>query len=297
MANLKSLFSTFKLDGIVVKQLDQYLLSLNAKDEDRATDVNSPSQVGACIRARYYARIGVTSDGNSIDARTRRIFDNGTGMHERIQDYLKKQGMLLMDEIPVFNTAYNILGSSDGIIDNDRELVILELKSINSNGFSRLKTVREDHEMQGLVYVYCVEEQRKVIQELVKTDKYKSSKAKRRRLYASMYQHLQDGAKYTREEKIAFRIDMHLKLDELLSRVVVPITKAVFVYENKDTQEMKEFIVSAEEAKSKEIISEFLADYEYLNQCVENRVVPDRICSSKSDPNGRWCSYKVECFN
>ena len=104
---LKAVFSAMKREGYVIKDLDLYLLSLNATDEDRAIDVNAPSQAGTCMRARYYARTGAPRDFGSVDARTRRIFDNGTKTHERLQEYLLKQGMLLMDEVPVHNYEYN----------------------------------------------------------------------------------------------------------------------------------------------------------------------------------------------
>ena len=71
---LKAVFSAMKREGYIVKDLELYLLGLNATDEDRAIDVNAPSQAGVCMRARYYARTGAPKDGASIDARTRRIF-------------------------------------------------------------------------------------------------------------------------------------------------------------------------------------------------------------------------------
>ena len=80
---LKSVFNAMKRDGYVVKDLDLYLLSLNGTDNDRAIDVNAPSQIGKCLRQRFYARTGAESNSNAVDARTRRIFDNGTKTHER----------------------------------------------------------------------------------------------------------------------------------------------------------------------------------------------------------------------
>ena len=152
---LKAVFSAMKREGYIVKDLDLYLLGLSATDEDRAIDVNAPSQAGVCMRARYYARTGAPRDGASIDARTRRIFDNGTKTHERLQEYLLKQGMLLMDEVPVHNYEYNIQGHTDGVLKlSASERGILEIKSINSNGFSSLKGAKEDHRKQGLVYIF-----------------------------------------------------------------------------------------------------------------------------------------------
>ena len=47
---------------------------------------------------------------STIDARTQRIFDNGTGMHERIQAYLKAEGSLVFDEIPLIDEDLKIQG-------------------------------------------------------------------------------------------------------------------------------------------------------------------------------------------
>lgn len=297
MADLKNLFNTFKRDGYVVKYLDQYLLGLNSHDEDRATDVNSPSQVGVCMRARYYSRTGAVGDPNSVDARTRRIFDNGTKMHERVQEYLTQQGMLLMSELPVFDKDYKILGSSDGIIRiSEDEIAILELKSINSNGFSRLTEVKDEHYMQGLVYVYCVERHRQYIHKLIEDGSYAKSRPNRRKVYVSLYPHLKDGSKHDREDKIAYRVNTHIQLDDILSVTKTPVTKSVFVYENKDTQDMKEFVVSSTDEKAKDVTSYFLRDYKLLNSFVDNHEIPDRCCSSKSDSQCRWCGYKTECW-
>ena len=94
---LKSVFNAMKREGYVIKDLDLYLLSLNGEDNDRAIDVNAPSQIGGCLRSRYYSRTRASRDTNAVDARTRRIFDNGTKTHERLQQYLEEQGMLLME--------------------------------------------------------------------------------------------------------------------------------------------------------------------------------------------------------
>ena len=296
---LKAVFSAMKREGYIVKDLDLYLLGLNATDEDRAIDVNAPSQAGVCMRARYYARTDAPRDGASIDARTRRIFDNGTKTHERLQEYLLKQGMLLMDEVPVHNYDYNIQGHTDGVLKlSASERGILEIKSINSNGFSALKGAKDDHRKQGLVYIFCLEERRKFLQSTYKTRAaFDKSKSKRMKEYAQLYQHLKDGNKFTRAEKIQFQCELHLKMDSILYDTKVPITKAVFLYENKDTQDLKEFTVSSLEASSKNILAEVLDEYAQLNEYVEDGEVPPRCSKNKSDPACRWCNFKTECWN
>ena len=296
---LKSVFNAMKREGYVIKDLDLYLLSLNDEDNDRAIDVNAPSQIGKCLRQRFYARTSADRDSNAVDARTRRIFDNGTKTHERLQHYLAEQGMLLMDEIPVLNAEYNIQGHTDGLIAVSKvEKAILEIKSINSNGFSQLKTAKDEHVQQGLSYVYCVEERRKYLRETyANLEEFEAYKEELMEEYALNYQHLKGGRKFTREEKIQFQCELHYKMDYILMQTNTPITKVVFLYENKDNQELKEYCVSSREAKSQEILTGVLDDCANLNDYVANGVVPPRCSSSKSSMECRFCPYSVECWN
>lgn len=296
---LKAIFASMKREGYVIRDLELYLLSLNATDEDRAIDVNAPSQIGTCMRARYYARTQAQKDGVSIDARTRRIFDNGTKTHERLQSYLLEQGMLLMDEVPVHNYEYNIQGHTDGVLRlSAAEKGILEIKSIKSDSFSALKDAKEEHKKQGLTYIFCLEERRKYLRATYPTrEEFDASLKKRMKEYAKLYQHLKDGRKHTRAEKIKFQCDLHAKMDSILFDTKVPITKAVFLYENKDNQELKEFVVDSREAASKNILQEILQECSDLNDFVSEGTIPPRCGRSVSDSACRWCSYKTECWN
>lgn len=296
---LKNVFNAMKREGYVIKDLDLYLLSLNEQDNDRAIDVNAPSQIGKCLRQRYYARTQAERDCNSIDARTRRIFDNGTKTHERLQEYLTKQGMLLMDEIPVLNEYYNIQGHTDGLLSLSRlEKAVLEIKSINSNGFTQLKDAKDEHKQQGLSYVYCIEERRKFLrQHYDSIEELEADKKKLMKEYAKHYQHLKDGKKHTRKEKIQFQCELHYKMDCILVETTVPITKVVFLYENKDNQELKEYCVSSKEANSQNVLHDVLMDCAKLNEYVLDRKVPPRCSSTKNCMECRFCAYAIECWN
>lgn len=295
---LKSVFNAMKREGYIIKGLDLYLLSLNDSDNDRAIDVNAPSQIGHCLRQRYYSRTQATRDSNSVDARTRRIFDNGTKTHERLQEYLKEQGMLLMDEIPVHNPDYNVQGHTDGLLAlSNVERGILEIKSINSKGFTELKSAKEDHKKQGLIYVFCIEERRKLLHSTYDTyEEFVNDRDSLMKSYAKLYQHLKGGRKYTREEKIQHQCELHFRMDSILMQTRTPITKAVFLYENKDNQELKEFCISSREAEAKVILSEILEDCDTLNECVEEGKIPARCSSSKSSVECRFCPYSIECW-
>ncbi len=292
---LKALFQTMKKEGYVLKDLDQYLLGLNSEDNDRAINVNAPSSASGCLRANYYSRIGAEKDPNSIEPRLRRIFDNGSYVHDRIQTYLMKQGMLLMPEVPLRSEKYKIQGHTDGYLRiNAFEIAILEVKSIRSEGFVKLKDADENHKEQAIVYMYCAEERRLYLQATYTTEKaFLDSEEEREEYFASLFQHLKGGKKYIRGEKIAFQVGLCLKSDSILYYVRRPITKVIFIYEDKNDQNIKEFCVS----KNDEILQPILERYEYLNNCVETKSLPNREGTAKSYPPCKWCNYKLECWN
>lgn len=289
---LKSVFNTMKQEGYLIKPIDQYLLSLNNKDNDRASNVNSPSQAGVCQRANYYARMGYQQDG-SIEPRTRRIFNNGDGVHDRLQTYLEKAGVCLMREVPVLYDDLTIQGHTDGLIRISKEEIgILEIKSINSNGFSNLKGPKEEHKLQAMVYLFCCEERRKFLRSKYPTlEEFKKSKISRIQYYKRHYQHFTDGSKYTRAEKIQMQVKLGLQADELLWGTPRPITKVVFLYESKDNQDLKEYTVT----RDNEILDYIINRYTELNEAIANKQIPEREGTSKSCTTCRWCNYRIQC--
>lgn len=296
---LNSIFSSMKREGYVIKPLDMYLLNISAKDSDRAINVNAPSSVGQCLRARYYSRTGSPCDPYSVDARTRRIFDNGTRVHERLQEYMKKAGFLLMDEVPIIDDEYNIQGHTDGILKlSPTELGVLEIKSINSRNFSELKSEKPEHKRQGLIYMYCLEKRRKYLKEKYATEvDFKKSVLVRTSYYRKRYSYLKDGNKFTRQEKINFQVHLAMQCDNLLYHCDMPITKVIFLYESKDTQDLKEFCVTSTSPDAKKTLEDMIAEFTVLNKDIEEGVVPKREGTNKSCQTCRWCNYKIECWN
>lgn len=295
---LKKIMSTLKRDGYIVKRLDQYLLSMNEKDEDRRWDINSPSSAGKCPRAVVYSRLNYDRDTNSVDARTRRIFDNGTGVHERLQKYMLDSGILAMDEVPLFDDELQIQGHTDGLLNLSKfELGVLEIKSINSNSFSKLVDAKEEHKLQAITYMYCLENRRKWLKDNYETEealnKYLNSK-KYKKFIEDHYKHIKDGSKFSAEEKHQFKLECHQKADRIMWNASRPINKMVFLYENKDNQELKEFTVKYDE----EMMATLIEKYEFINDCVFTEEIPPRPkeCTSKMCSCARWCSFKLECW-
>jgi hypothetical protein len=295
---LSSIFKNMKHEGYVIAPLDKYLSEMSAKDNDRVINTNAPSQIGNCMRANFYARTGVQPDNDFIEPRTRRIFDNGSKVHERIQEYLFDMGLLLISEVPIKNSVYSIQGHTDGILKlSDNEIGVLELKSINANGFEQLKSAKESHALQALIYLFCLEERRQELRHNFKSinlfDHYENDRCK---YYESMYQHLKDGDKYTREEKIAHQVNLHALSDRILMSIAEPITKCVLVYENKNDQQLKEFVISTDSNDTKQKLKYALDYCVDLNWAVKNNELPEREGASKSDSTCRWCQYSNQCW-
>lgn len=313
--SLKAIFNIMKNEGYIVKDLDLYLLSLNAKDSDRAIDVNSPSQASKCMRANYYSRTQVEPDG-TIEPRLRRIFDNGTKTHERLQEYLTAQGMLILDEVPCIHLDYNIQGHTDGFLllgktvdlkqkvpsrrgtrvvklTNYTNIGILEIKSINNNGFTSLKDAKPDHKEQAMIYLYCAEQRRLFLRDKYKSyDEFVASYNERSEYFAKRYSHLKGGKKFSTEDKLYFQVERCLKADTILYNTINPLNKVVFLYESKDTQELKEFTVTLDNT----VLDKVLDRFKRLNEHVAKGTLPERECPNKSCQNAKWCSYKIHCF-
>lgn len=291
---LTNLFKTLKQPQGLSKMIDQHLILQGEKeaDGDRKNETNSPSSALGCVRRNYYQRQGL--DKEPIEPRVRRIFDNGHGMHERIQGYLLDMGVLLMDEVPLVNNEYEIQGHTDGIMSitkNPKVVEILEIKSINDRGFTALKEAKKEHRAQAGTYIFCTEEHRKMLQKKYPTFKeFKKSELYRRVRYAQRYQHLKAGSKYTREEKIAFKVKQHITMDNILYNVVKPVTKAIVIYESKDTQELKDFEITWDD----ELMEEVLERFDLSNHFWKVKKLPPRECQKKTD--GKWCPYVNECF-
>lgn len=292
---MKEMFQAMKKEGYVTAPLDRYLFEQINKPNDRAVNVNAPSQAGKCNRANYYMRMHYDTDGG-IDPRTQRIFDNGTHVHLRLQEYLTEMELLALDEVPLINDQYNIQGHTDGYLDLNGEIAILEIKSINDNQFGQLRDAKEEHKKQALIYLFCAEERRLFLHEHYRSvEEFNASYQDRYDYFVSHYQHLVGGRKYTREQKIENEVLLNMLSDNILFYTDKPITKVIFLYENKNNQELKEYVVERN-MTTEPILTEVLKNYENLENCIVKGIPPEREGTSKSCTTCRWCSFKNECW-
>lgn len=139
---------------MLIEAIDQYLAT-RPKDRRRLKCFH-PSTLHKNAEYLYHAYLN--GDNNQdFEPRLLRIFDNGHGVHDRLQKYLKDIGMLIGAEVPVENEEYEICGSADGILQLGSREGVLEIKSINSNGFYSTHEPKPEHLIQVNVYMFCLD--------------------------------------------------------------------------------------------------------------------------------------------
>ena len=118
-----------------------------------------PSQLFGCERAIWLSVLGAPSNAPcsaTDELRKHLIFSMGDSVHLRWQTILTLVGVLEKAEVPVENKKYDLIGHCDGILNINGERMALEIKSINSMGFSRLTEPKEDHVRQVSIYMDCL---------------------------------------------------------------------------------------------------------------------------------------------
>ena len=139
---------------MLIEAIDKYLVT-RPKDKRRINCFH-PSTLHKSPRYLYDAYLN--GDNNQdFEPRLLRIFDNGHGVHERLQKYLKEIGVLLEAEVPVENVEYEICGTCDGILKLGKREGVLEIKSINSNGFYATHEPKPEHLIQINIYMFCMD--------------------------------------------------------------------------------------------------------------------------------------------
>lgn len=90
--------------------------------------------------------LGMAGHRSAIAGQSRRRMDNGSGMHERWQRYLREMQILVVKESPVNVADPMVTGRLDVVVQNPAsgKLALGELKSVHSRGFQSLPRVTAD---------------------------------------------------------------------------------------------------------------------------------------------------------
>ena len=186
----------------------------------------SASSLGACGRQQQFGYIGLPQIAPS--SRGAAIFHNGSFMHLRWQMEGITEGWLREAEVAIPENDYRLSGTMDGICDDGS---ILELKSINDNGFRSVLAFgpQKKHLMQGYAYA-----------------------------------------------------------------LATGIKRVVFLYENKNDQEYREFVVDITE----EHLEEAKDRAKYLWEKTDKRelIGPLSKCIDKEGFDYKYCPFRDQCL-
>lgn len=118
------------------------------------------SKLGSCLRQQYYDATGELVT-NPFDDRLYRIFEQGHVIADTFERNLKSSGMFdsFESEVPVSIEKYNFSGNIDHLVKwkGDGGWEVIEMKSINSNGFKYLKGPKPEHAVQAASYAVALE--------------------------------------------------------------------------------------------------------------------------------------------
>jgi len=155
---IKDLLVNLQDESNLLLKLDLYLES--QPSQRKPDGMYHPSMAGQCPRAIYYYQTGLAK--KSFSPETIRRMDNGTKVHERMQEYFENMGILLEKEKPIKFTvkspapSITVTGSCDGIILLNKEKHVLEIKSANNFMFGKFVKEGYDssHFIQWNLYSY-----------------------------------------------------------------------------------------------------------------------------------------------
>ena len=204
--------------------IDKYYLD-KEKDKDREQHHFYVTDAGKCGRAVFFKF--KNAPRKEINANILRLFDHGDHIHQLIMSPL-----LSMREIHVVASEVNIppqeiiSGRSDAIVSDGKDLYVLDIKSMNSMIFDRLKEPKEENVDQLQLYLHY------------------------------------------------FRIP-----------------KGILLYVNKNTLDLKEFIIELDEKRAESLINS-LKD---VKKDIDEGFVPSRLFDYPSNWQCRYCQFRSIC--
>jgi CRISPR/Cas system-associated exonuclease Cas4 (RecB family) len=124
--------------------------------EDPKGDFFHPSQIGGCMRRTFfdiYEAPRDAKDKNDDPLKKYMIFEMGTYLHVVIQNLCERAGILVRREVPIVRADLKIIGHADGVLEINGVRYVLEFKTINSAGFSKLNAPKHEHKGQATAYM------------------------------------------------------------------------------------------------------------------------------------------------
>ena len=302
---LAEMKATLKRDTVLLGALQRHVLRANNESSSaRRSDVLHPSQIVKgdwCTRQSFYELTGVEGTAPAISTGLAMVFAEGHNIHERYQEWFRQMGVLygrwkcidcaekwyshdgshcdacgsprvIYCEFPVEHEGLRIGGSTDGIkfpVTSLDEAYVIEIKTIG------LGTLR--YEAPHLFDAY--QEGRMTIDEVWRAiNRPFGVHLRQAFLYIWL---LQNGVfpKGVSDSDIAW---------------LRKINKAVFIYEFKPNQQVKELVVTF----MPEALGSILEQAEQVVLSVKHGIIPDRPRWAEADHKTcKACPYSDTCWS
>lgn len=279
----------------IVGILHDHLLGKNKYDPNRDVCKFYPSSAGRCCRSITYQMLGYKPKADK-DPRILMIMENGTYMHNRIEHMLDETGLMIAPELSFKKEEWRISGRSDAVVKNflphtpsETIITIQEPEYKKDENGRSIKDEGGNRIIEKYKHLYTGPDNGVIIVEL------KSISSK--------------GFKYAPKKDHLLQLHLYMYL--------LGIRMGMLLYENKDTQEMKEIFVPYDEELAKEVVSqvmkvnlyvdkyklpeeEFQAKYSYF--MVDGQLpeflqgdLPARE-GQETDFQCLYCDYKHHCY-
>lgn len=240
----------------------------NKKKEGRNVCKYYPSSAGKCSRAIVYQMLGY--EQKEMEGRILSILENGNYMHSRIEDILEQTGLMVAPELSFEKPEWRISGRSDAVIRNF-------LPHESSNNIIKLTEP-----------VYKLDENKDPVRDeqgnkIKLEDKLIYEGADNDVMIVELKSVSDKGFNYTPKEEHQLQLQLYMYL--------TGIKLGILLYENKNTQELKEFHFEYDEKKAQRVVNQII----YVNDHVDRKELPIREYE-KTDFNCRYCNFKHYCW-
>jgi hypothetical protein len=156
--SLADIMADVKSKCLLIPEIDFYLRSIPLMDASHSDQWIHPSMLNQCARRIQLQLIKADYAQDVVDPQLKRVFENGTQYHRRMQKLLKKAGLVKEEDLEfrVESDEYHLHGNMDGKIFLQDEWWILELKSIKTEKFKQLRKTGVDQNYIVQIHAYML---------------------------------------------------------------------------------------------------------------------------------------------
>jgi len=250
-----------------IHKIDQFLLERYEEKYYQGKPRHKPSSVGSkCLRKIYYGYYQFPED-NPPDARLLKIFDVGNYFEDILLSYLMGIG----EHIPYRNKGNGKIPKQFG--DPTKENRQFPIKSPRwriKKGFIDNVAI-----VNGEIWLYEIKS--------IKNDKYKKLKGQ------PLSDHLIQGSIYVQCFNDLLNAGEYSHVPELSGREGQKAKGIKYLYFNKDSQELAEFVILTKE------LTQVILDIDNKIMTLNEKYIDPKLLPPKKNDYCPWCSWKDQC--